>query len=635
MKPRTPSSLGWLIGGLLLAACPALAQPAPRGAAGSTAVAADGPAYPVSRIELRYDLESTRLPPLAALGDLPLRLGRTPTGYVAPREGVETVVLRLGSVPSDPPSLFHASAIRALDEQIVAEMNRQGVAGVVVAPEESSLQPGSGRDLRDGGTTLPIVVTVPRVKEVRTFATGDRVEPDQAIDNPVHAKIKRDSPLQPGGDADVLRKDELDRYVARLNRYPGRRVEPAISPAAERGGVYLDYQVLEDRPWTAYFQASNTGTKETSEWRERFGYVNTQLTNDDDTFAIDYVIGDFTSVHALTSSYEAPLFGTADWRWGMFGSYSKFDSSVVGFDLDFTGKQYEGGIRLAYNLLQLRDFFFDVFAGARVERVFIDNPSGDNGSTTFFLPQLGVRASRTTDFMNLYATVTFEHNLGSVVGTDVEELEAGDLARTHATAYWSALRWELGVSSYLEPLFLGGLWDDKAPAGATLANEVFLNARGQWAFDDRLVPWEERVIGGLYTVRGYPEASAVGDSVFLGSFEYRWHVARLLAPQPPTPLPLVGVFRFAPEARGNRPDWDLILRTFLDVGYAIPSQRETGEFYETLVGCGAGLELLVKRNFSVRFDWGVALKDAIQQSGGDNTVKAGNDEYRVVFTILY
>jgi len=641
MRPRAWYACGWLLA-WMLAPPGAWAQQAAAEGAPEGATKADGPSYSVSAVQLSYNLDSPKLPPLAELRELPITLGLTLTGFVAPREGVEEVVIRLGSIPGDPPPRFHASAIRAMDEQIVAELNRRGLAGVIVAPEESSLQPGSGADLRGGETTLPVVVTVPHVKEVRTFASGDRVDPEQAVDNPVHAKIKDDSPLKAGTDEDVLRKDQLDRYVARLNRYPGRRVEPAISPALEQGGVYLDYQVLENKPWTAYFQASNTGTPETSEWRQRFGYVNTQATNNDDTFAIDYITGDFSTVHALTGSYDAPLFSTEDWRWTLFGSYSKFDSSVVGFDLDFTGKQWEGGLRLSYTFFQFRDLFFDVFAGTRIERVWIDNPDGNNGSSNFFLPQVGVRASRMNDFMNLFGSVSFEHNLGTVVGTDVRELEDGQLARTNASAYWSVLRWELALATYLEPLFAGGawseaggFWNEKAPPGQVLANEIYLSARGQWAFNDRLVPWEERVIGGLYTVRGYPEASSVGDSVFLGSFEYRWHIPRLFPSRPPTKLPGLGEFRFAPESKGDRPDWDLVLRTFVDVGYAIPSKYETGEFYETLVGCGVGLELLVKRNFSVRFDWGVALKDAIQQNASDNTVKAGNNEYRVVFTVLY
>ena len=60
---------------------------------------------------------------------------------------------------------------------------------------------------------------------------------------------------------DLLRKNELDDYIFRLNRHPGRRVDLALSTGAEVGGVTLDYLVAENKSTYVYGQISNTGTR--------------------------------------------------------------------------------------------------------------------------------------------------------------------------------------------------------------------------------------------------------------------------------------------------------------------------------------------------------------------------------------
>ena len=42
--------------------------------------------------------------------------------------------------------------------------------------------------------------------------------------------------------------------------------------------------------------------------------------------------------------------------------------------------------------------------------------------------------------------------------------------------------------------------------------EVALSVRGQYSFDDRLIPQNEDVAGGLYSVRGYEESETAGDT---------------------------------------------------------------------------------------------------------------------------
>src|SRR5262249_43265821 len=151
---------------------------------------------------------------------------------------------------------------------------------------------------------LRIVIRIGRLQELRTYGSGGRVPEDGRLDSPLHESIKQRSPVQAG---DLVRKDELDAYVARLNRHPGRQVDYTLSHPKDDGADYLQFLVAENSPLTLYVQGSNTGTDETNHWRERFGLTDTQLTGHDDVLHLDFITGNFDQVFATFGSYEAPL----------------------------------------------------------------------------------------------------------------------------------------------------------------------------------------------------------------------------------------------------------------------------------------------------------------------------------------
>jgi hemolysin activation/secretion protein len=184
---------------------------------------------------------------------------------------------------------------------------------------------------------------------------------------------------------------------------------------------------------------------------------------------------------------------------------------------------------------------------------------------------------------------------------------------------------------YLEPVLNREAWEDPStPESSTLAHELFLHFRGQWAFDYRLIPQVQQVMGGLYTVRGYPQSVVAGDTALIGTVEYRYHLPRALDLQK-EPGELFGeTFRAAPQYVYGTPDWDLILKGFLDVGQTIVSQPFSFEDDHTLIGAGVGLEFLYRRNLNVRLDWGFVLEEL---DGRD--VNSGSNRLHVVATILF
>lgn len=600
------------------------------------------PAYMVSAFVIRYAMEYPSLPAVNDLYQGRVTVGRTDKGFVAVGGGVPEESFLIEDVALSPPQRWSSRALFAVSKAIVQRLNDLGVVGVTVAPVESEFAPAGkddpawGKDLRrPGQSAVTLVVRVGLVKEMRTVAFGERIPYDQRINAPQHRAILENAPVQVYKQddperRDVLLKDELEDYVFRLNRHPGRRVDLAVSAAqGEDGGIALDLLVNENKPWLAFFQISNTGTDETAEWRQRFGFVHNQLTGNDDILTLDFVTASFDASYAVNASYERPLWGESV-RGRVYGSYAEYTASDVGFPgQDFNGDQYAFGGELIGTVFQHRELFVDLVGGVRFEHVnTINEAVNTSGETDFFLPYVEARLTRTTDTAATFVSGGFEWNMPDVAGTNQEQLD--NMGRINPDRDWLTFQWDMSQSFYLDPLIYGDRWHDTGPNGrATLAHEVALSFRGQYAFDDRLIPNFEQTVGGMYTVRGYPESIVAGDTVLVGSAEYRFHVPQALGFDP-TPGTLFGnSFRFKPQQPYGRADWDLVLKAFVDVGQNINSQQESFETDNTLVGTGLGVEFYFKRYLSIRMDWGVALE------GIEGEVSSGESRINFSATILF
>jgi hemolysin activation/secretion protein len=596
------------------------------------ALPGDGPAFPVSAFTVSYVRPNDGLPSPRQVLHWHLRLGRTPQGYVAPRPNVPVVLTGLADAALRPVEQYHASAIQSILEQIRDRFTGASYIGVYVAPDPAQID-RTGRDLRaPDDTTLGIVITVGAVTEIRTLASGARIPEEQRVDNPLHAPIRDQSPVRPPrpGDPpgiDLLRKDLLDRYIFHKSRHPGRRIDASVSAAEEPGGIVLDYLVTENRPLALYAQISNTGTPQTDRIVYRAGLVHNQLTNSDDVLSFDYRTAGFDDSHAVTASYVRP-FPNDRIRWRVYGDYAEYTADQVGFFGDeFLGESWTVGADISANIYQDRELFVDLVGGFRVQYVEVDDRATlVNGQEHFAIPYVGLTLDRTTEWFSTLGQVTMQWQVGS---TDEDEVAA--LGRTLPDDDWTVLQWFFHHSTFLEPWLDRAAWEDPTtPESSTLAHELTLSCRGQYAFGDRLIPQAESVIGGLYSVRGYPESVVAGDSVVVGSIEYRLHLPRTFSVQA-EPREIFGEpFRVAPQFVYGRPDWDLVLKGFLDVGHADISDSLFFEDDHTLVGVGVGVELYYRRNLNARLDWGFALRE-LEEAG----VSEGANRVHFVVTWLF
>jgi hemolysin activation/secretion protein len=572
---------------------------------------------------------------------VPIVLGKTAKGYVVPRAGVEQVTVRLSDFNAGKPQVFYASALRRINERIVAAFNRMGLAGIFVAPHKDDIDSQTGKDLRKpADTAVRLVVWSASVAGVRTLASGDRVPTEARINNPVHEGILAESPLNTN---DLLDKSLLDDYVFFLNRHPGRQVDLAVTSGEKAGQVNLDYMVSENKPWLAYAQASNTGTRATAPWRFRFGVIDNQLTNDDDILSAEYTTSctePDPKSQSASLSYEAPLLKIPTLRWRAYGSWGKFNANVAtaGAGENWDGWEWTAGAELAYNFFQKKQTFLDLVAGTEVRQIFVDNRTANQqGLANLFVPHVGLRVESITDTATTVGSVFIEHNCSGLADSSREDYE--ELGRTHANADYELVKWDVLQTFFLEPLLNREAWMDTGGKDAwkntTLAHEMAFQFRGQWTPGQyRMVPQNEGVAGGFFTVRGYPESVIAGDTVLIATGEYRLHVPRLFKPQEtPGRLPLVGTpFRWSPQAIYGRPDWDLICRAFVDMAKASNSRPEVFEDDVSIWSMGLGVELQFTRNFNVRADLGLPCKDL---KTNDTDINAGDPRLHFVATIIY
>ncbi|MDR1497346.1 MAG: hypothetical protein LBS59_02850 [Puniceicoccales bacterium] len=574
----------------------------------------------------------------------------------------------LGETFSDN-SRFAPETLLYIFNTIVKHFNKRGVHGVYVVVDSEDINPQTHEDYRPADRrTLRLVVWTSRVGTLRTVARGSRLEKAETINNPVHAAIAENSPLQPPAVApqspeatpadthsdtkpspgSLFSKPLMDDYLLRLNRHPARRVDAAISSGSAPGEITLDYLISERRSWFAYAQISNTGTESTSRYREHIGTSAYQLTNYDDLLQLDFGSASIEHGNSASASYDRPLIFPDYLRIRPFGSYGDFtarDTASHGLN-EFKGSSAVGGIELAWSPFRLGEISIDFVPGISWQYYHVNNSTMSlTGNVQLLVPMFSLRATRNTDTMRTSLNVSYETNLHSVF--DVSENDIRALGHLTANLSYNIVRYEFRHSMFLEPLIHGEkFWVGDEWGKMTRAHQIVFSVRGQKTINNNpLVPQKRMTLGGLHTVRGYPESLVSGDNAIVGTAEYRLHLPRLFRPYktnngknktvpdsaPPTYFGIPFNWR-APSA-SSVPDWDLSLCFFVDAGHTEVNEEPTPwSRNQTFTGLGVGLELQIGSFLNARVDWGIA-QDSV--STGNQKIHRGDSEVHFSAAFLW
>lgn len=598
----------------------------------------DGIGYPTTAIQLAYGIDHPELPDLQPLLKLKVQFTPTTDGFIGPLEDAEQVTIELGKIGQSGPVTLYGSALAVMIQAVRDEMESQfGLLGHLVtpSPDEIAFQ-STQEDIRGPGDhPLTILIWRATVGDVRTVARGDRIaertadDDDPNINHPAHQRQRDRFTIQTG---DLLTKERVDDEIYLLNRHPGRQADVSIAPSAEQGAVVLDYLISEPKQWSAYASTSNTGTRSTNEWQQRFGYVHRQLTGQDDVFQLDYITAGFEASHAILTSYAFDL--GPDFRARIHGRWNQYTASDVGLGFEsFKGEGYEFGAEISTNIWNDGPRFLDLFGGIRYEHIDVNNKILlIEGDESFLLPYMGMRYQKSTPLHTVFGEFRVESNWASAAGTS--ETAIGRLGRPNADNEFTVMRGQLTHSFFLEPIFdKAGFAGQRGIDDMTLAHEMVFTIRGQTSFGSRLVPNFQTIAGGASTVRGYKESIAVGDHSIIGTAEYRFHLGKATPVTSDTTTLFGNTFRNARTRPFGSADWDLIFSGFVDIGRVTVQDALFFENDETLVGVGVGIEAQLKRNITLRLNYGVALTEI--GSGASKVTDVGDSRLHFSATVVF
>ncbi|MBI2812986.1 MAG: hypothetical protein HYX71_01730 [Opitutae bacterium] len=581
----------------------------------------------VDRFEFSYGLEHPSLPPLDELKTLGVQSTRDGNVFRAPAaSGAEN--LALNAIPEG--SRFDGEMLRGIAQDVVRWYNRRGLFGVWVAYTDLEASATGLVDNRAADNRAAhLVIWASQIAEVRTLARGKRIKPQFSINNRKHRGILSHSPLRPGETAEqpgsLFNQEVLNDYLHGLSLHPGRRVEASIASAGQPGKVVLDYLVNESKSWQIFSQVNNYGTEATGRFRARLGFQHNQLTNRDDIFNVDAISTPDAKTYGSFVSYRIPVFRPARLLVRVYGSYGDFlanDATLQ--NLRFAGKNWLGGIELSNQLTLWKEWQLVSILGANYNHYGIQSLLSNNGKdsplvtgfSNFLVPFIGATLSRDAGWWAVSGGVKIDHTVGGLANKDTTT-GIPALGRLGADADWTSLRWNLTGSLYLESLF-----NRSAKSGTTQAHELSLRAKGRMLLrGTRLIPHEQEPMGGALSIRGYPESVLSADEFVAATVEYAYHLPRALKPGDPGNF-WKWPFKWRPSKAGQNPDWDLVMRAFFDYGYRqvtpVKSDNPTAETTLALVdrtltmaGAGVGFGLIVKQNFTLRCDYGMALTELL------------------------
>jgi len=550
-----------------------------------------------------------QMPSAARLMQVPVTLYRTGAGFSgSPASGGERVKLTLWQLSSQPGSLTDSARV-VIQRAVVGAIHDAGIGGVacLLVPATSA------------GAANTLQVVVAQLGGVRTVGLGARTDsPAGSVNDARQASGRQHSPLKPG---DLLQHQVLEDYLYSLSRFPGRTVSAVVTSEPSSAQVVLDYVIQERSVFDVYATVSNTGTSQTDYWQERVGVLATQLSNNDDILSLDFVTASFSGAQSVSGYYDARVGDRQDLRWRLTGQWGQYNSSDVGLAGEaFSGSNWGLQGDLVWTFLQRGNLFLDFDASLKVWNSRTDNEFIDAHGDANFLTGGGA-----FDALAIGDAWAFQGSLGFTCNdTGADPVSLDDLGRDDTSSAWNTLNGSLYGSVYLDPV-LDASWRASGGAYRPLVHEIFGSVRGQYAFDSRLTPLAQYAMGGLYTVRGFPQSIAAGDSAVVGTLEYRLHLPRMLAAEQATSrLPCMDrPFRLAPDSRnGAGPDWDLVLSAFVDLGTVVNDRAYAYEVNSRMNGAGFGVDLTVLRNVSVSMDWAWAL-NGIEQVG----VQAGSGQF--------
>lgn len=360
--------------------------------------------------------------------------------------------------------------------------------------------------------------------------------------------------------------------LTELNRTGKRQVVPLVREGEQPGTMDVDLKVDDQPPWRFSAALNNDHSADTEDLRATLsvGHDNLWQKGHSATLTFFGAPQDLDQASVWSASYVAPFRGTP---WSLEGNAYTSDSNVVTTgDTNVLGKGHAVGLKLNYTVPDSGAWFHVFSFGVDFkdsDEALTLNGQGDSVPLEYApltLSYTGFRQGERDQFaVNASAVVGVSSFLG--YGSDWSDF---DRKRYQASPGFLVLKAD---ANHTRTFDNGWQW--------------YARLAGQTS-DSPLVSGEQFAAGGMYSVRGYLSAEAIGDAGVLGTLEWRT-----------APLPWwSGVLR----------DWRWY--AFVDaarLGLREPLPEQDDRFSLASVGIGSNVKF--GEHVFLRLDYALPLKE--------------------------
>ena len=390
------------------------------------------------------------------------------------------------------------------------------------------------------------------------------------------------------GEGKVPHFPTAQQQLSTVNRGQNRQVTPVLRAGKSPGKVEVDLKVQDQLPLHGSLELNDKYSPNTTETRLNGSLRYENLWQKDHSIGVSFQLSpeDLNEVKVISSTYVIPRMN-GDY-FAAYGVISKSDIAAVG-DVNVIGNGYIAGARYIHPLPLLENYYHSLTAGVDYKNFQESvNLLGSDGFktpiayTSFSLGYDGTYQAQSSQTQLNIALNLAPRGLGN------KEQEFAD-KRFLAQPNYAYIRADLKHTQKL-PLD----WSLQARLSGQVANDPLISA-------------EQFTIGGVDSVRGYLESSALGDNGVSGTLELR---------TPPL-MKYIKTDLFK----------EFYAYSFIDAGYVsiydpLPKQDKSSD----LMSVGLGVKLKATKGIFTNLDYAHALRDS-----GD--IKSGDD--RLHFRVGY
>jgi len=578
--------------------------------------------------------EAIAPPPQPLIPETPAAPDSVPQAQPAPDAGTEQRIVAIGVETTGDSDVFaKLGLLRQAERDMIAKLlTEREIIALADGYRQSCIKAGYYLAAVKPTLDIPRGIVVLQVDKGRVGKTavyeggfaGDHREPfAQRYFTEAHVR-RMLSRIREG---DTFDYNDFYSSMFRINSHPDLVIDADLKLRREsengipRRYADIDFLVKENRPLHGILEVKNSGTRDTGQWRLSGTVQHLNLTKHGDILTFNTLASmDFKSLLSIAGSYNRPYYLGNGGSLTIYGGWSSVEAKEVAPVIDLLGSGWFACLQTSYDLVSTERNLLSVSISGtrrtisstismRTDTTFEDCENVKSSSVTTpeetrkitILPAtIGISwSSVKPDRFGGRNFLTFQSslNLGDTLGSSgSDELSA---QRAGAVKNYFVERIQ---AARLQPLF-GTRENDGPVRGQWL---LFAKADAQFS-RSALVPAEQKSIGGMDSVRGYPEREALGDNGVSGTLELRSPIFSGFLPRFSR--------KTSDDPAGNNAFDHVQAVVFVDAGRVSLSKPVEGTpDSASLLGAGAGLRMAVTGNSQLKLDWGFPLKKTAHSS---------------------